>query len=41
MADLGAWFSEEYRVSRALTPIQRLETDEGGDWDRLASEEDV
>jgi hypothetical protein len=41
MTDLGAWFSEDYRVSRPLTPIQRLEMDEAGDWDRLASDEDV
>ena len=46
MTDLGAWFSEEYRVSRPLTPLQRLEmdgfeTEDSGNWDRLSSEEDV
>jgi endogenous inhibitor of DNA gyrase (YacG/DUF329 family) len=40
MADLGAWFSENYRVSQELSPLHRLELEENGNWDRLASEQD-
>ena len=38
--DLGQWFNESYTVSHPLTPLQRLEMEEDGEWDRLASEQD-
>ena len=40
MADLGGWFDERYRVSRPLTPLQRLAMEEEGELDEFASEQD-
>ena len=38
MADLGRWFEEDYKITRPISPLQRLQMEEEGDL--FASESD-